>query len=583
MDASPPPTPRPSVASLALALVVGVVISFGLFRVGISDIPEHLMVGRWIWTHGAPMTTNEVSWTFPDAANPQQYPMYQVLTYLLVDNVGWWTVSVVCCVLWTAAFLAWMAAAGPWRALAPHSWLWLIAALGVQRHLVARPEVVTVLGMGLLLVCWERWRAQRGRGPLLAMVLIQWVMVNNHQMWVLGLALQVGFALHLLVTRLLAGRGWVDDTDASLPIAPVLATALASTAICALSPQGVRVYLAPLALLGTMEQLGASSELGFQSAELAPIWTDPIGWPVTLALVAAAAVAAWRVRGRWHLYELGVLAIGAVLVFAALRGIPFFAVAAALVLTRWAIRSAPLFPETSPVYVAARASVIAIATMLITMNIVPHEPVYLQRQHGLGRSVGEWGEEATSFLRRAPPPGEMMNIGWVAANYLNYDLYPVKRVFVDGRWEAYPREFIDRTLRMTRDPELLQEVIEEWQPGFVLAEMRKIDQQERVAELVAGGDWKLVYVDSIVVVVALQDDTAPSRAYLQRHGLDPAQIEPGDWLPQHPILYAQQQIRVARLLAMLGERQRADALVEQARAQEEHPAVLADLATYPKP
>jgi hypothetical protein len=55
----------------ALAMVLALAVSVGLFRIDAVDIPEHLMLGRLMWEAGAPLSTNTLSWTWPD------HPMYQ--------------------------------------------------------------------------------------------------------------------------------------------------------------------------------------------------------------------------------------------------------------------------------------------------------------------------------------------------------------------------------------------------------------------------------------------------------------------------------------------------------------------------
>lgn len=565
-----------SLPDLALVLVVLVLVSFGVFRMGPSDIPEHLMMGRLIWETGTPVTTNLLSWTYPDHPNDQQYPLYQIGIYLMMSRLGWWSLSVFCCLTWTVAGLAWMRWAGTFRQCGALSMVWLFAVIGIQRHLVARPEVFTFGGMALLLLAFEAWRRHQGRGPLIAMVATQWLMVNTHQLFLLGWVLLLGFVAHLGLTRLLAGRGWLDDADAQLPIAPMAITAALGIGVGVLSPNGLGVFRTPLSLLTTMTELGATASGGFQSAELAPIWTDPIGAVATVFLTLAVALTAWRARGRWRLYELGVLLVCAAMVAAALRGVPFYAAGAAAVTTRWARRAPALLPAGSIVAAAQALVVVLLAGTLLLQNLRPRPHAYLVRQYGVGKSIGEWGEHTTAFLRTDPPPGEMLNIGWVAANYLNFDVYPVRRVFVDGRWEAYPKPFLTRTMAMMEDGGVLQSLIDEWEPGFVLAEMRMPSQQQRLAELVRSGDWRLVYVDSITAIVVA--DTPQHAAYLQQHGIEPDQIQPPDWLPEHPVLHAQQQIRVARLLRHLGQEQAAEALLTQARALAYDPFVAADLA-----
>lgn len=561
----------------ALLAVIALLVVFGLFRIDPIDVPEHLAVGRVIWEQGAPMTTNALSWTFPDAPNHQQYPLYQLILYGLESGLGFWSLSVFCCLTWTGAGLAWLQWGGGLAMAQRTSFVWLLGVLGVQRHLVARPEVFTLLGLAVLLLAFEAWRDTRRPGPLVAMVVTLWVMVNTHQMYVIGLVLVAGFLVHVAATRALRGRGWVDESDADLPLLPLGLTLAAGLGAVALSPLGVRAWTAPLALLSTVQALGTGGSL-VESDELAPVWADPIAGPVAVLLGSVIVVQGVRSRGRWQVLELGVLAMGVGMVALALRGIPFFALAASAVATRWHAR-APRWSGGALVPTAMSSVTFVLAASLGLMLLIPRPHVYLQRQQGIGRSVGEWGDDVVRFLTTAPPPGEMLNIGWVAANYLNYGVYPVKRVFVDGRWEAYPMDFLVDCMQMQRSQAVLDELIEAWQPGFVVAEMRDPDQLDRLAHLAARG-WSVVHVDSIAAVAVAPSPAPEVQAYVAEHGLALRAAEVPDWLPDHPILHAQQQARVAGLLERLGASAEAAPLWEAARAHRDHPAVADDLERF---
>ena len=145
--------PSLTIQRFVLAIVVALLVIFGIFRIDPFDVPEHLAVGRIIWETGQPMTTNALSWTWPEYPNHQQYPLYQVIIYGLQSGVGWWSLSVFCCATWTAAVVAWMAWAGGVNEVARTVPVWFLAVLGVQRHLVARPEVFTLLGLARAAAC----------------------------------------------------------------------------------------------------------------------------------------------------------------------------------------------------------------------------------------------------------------------------------------------------------------------------------------------------------------------------------------------------------------------------------------------
>ncbi len=557
-------------ARVGLAVVVALLVVFGVFRLEPVDLPSHTAMGRIIWETGAPVTTNLLSWTHPDVVNGNQYPIYQLMLYGLQATFGWGALSVLTAVSWTAAVLLWMRWAGPVPHLVRTTPIWFLAVLGVQRHLVARPEVFTILGLAALLVAFESWRRQPRTGPLVAMVAILWAMVNLHQLYVIGVVLVAGFVVHVAVTRAVRRRGWLDDTDADLPVAPLVLTWLAGVVAIAISPLGFGAWWAPLSLVATVSELGMQP--GSESAELRPIWTDPIGGPVTAVLLLVVAVQLWRSRGRWQVLELGVLAMGTGLVMLALRGVPFFAVASAAVSTRLALRVDRPTPELARF--AADLATVLLAGFLLVTQLLPRPHAFMSRQQGLGRSVGEWGDEICAFLRTHPPPGEMMNVGWGAANFLVWGTYPQHRVFVDGRWEAYPKRFLAQTFAMQYDPDVLDTMIDEWAPGFVVVELREPAQHHQAAHLLEQG-WALVYVDSIGAV--LVPETAAD--YLGAHRLEPAAIDPPDWLPEHPVLHAQQKIRLGHFLTVVGDVERGRRWFAEGTSHD-HPAVAQSAETF---
>jgi hypothetical protein len=565
-----------------MAVVLVVLVAIGLYKIPPVDVPWHLATGRYALEHGQFPVTNTFSWTWPDHALHQQYPLFQVPLALLVE-LGWPAVTAVNALAWTLGVLLWMRWAGPPRDLLAQPLLWLLVVMGVQRHHVARPEVWTMLGLGLLLLGLEGLRRREGRAVLLV-ALAQWLMINGHQMWPLGFALQLSFLLHLALTKALGGRSaagfTVDPADRGLPLGPPLLALVLSLGVAMISPLGPGVYTAPLTTLDTLLSQGQATATGAQAAELAPVWGDPLS--TGLLLVLAAVAVGWVVRARHRVvpFDLAVMAMGLLLVLAAIRGMPFCAVALGAVAARARARAGALFPPESPVHGTAAAAAIVLGLGLLRVSLSA-EPAYFQRQPGLGRSVGEWGDGVVAFLRADPPPGEPMNLGWVVGNPLIGGVFPEKRVFVDPRWEAYPRAFLLDAIRSLQDPAMLRTLIARHQPAFVVAEMRLPEVQQRVSELWRTGEWPLVYADPEHLVLVRA--TPEAQPWLARH----PPLQPGEltqrmsWREGYPVLLAQEQIRVARLLLALGAPELAQPLLEQARARADHPRVLQDLAPLP--
>ena len=581
------PSGNLSAGWLASGAVIGLMFAIGIYKIPPVDVPWHLATGRWAIEHGHFPVTNTFSWTWPDHPLHQQYPLFQIPLALLVGSLGWGSVTIAGAALWTAVTLSWARWAGPWRTLAEQPMLWLLVVLGVQRHHTARPEVLTLLGLGLLLCSIESLRQRHKGFPWLSVALVglsQWMMVNGHQLWPLGIAVQVSFLIHLACVRLLAGYTLgelrVDETDRDLPFAPPLAALALSLLLAMISPLGAGVYLAPLAVLDTLREQGHTTSTGAQAVELMPVWSDPLS--TLLLAFSLVTLLFWLFRARRSIapFDLAVALMGALLVGAAVRGMPFAALSFGAVAARCRRRSGPLFPPESPLHAATAACALLLSLLMLRV-VSSTEPAYFRVQRGFGRTVGEWGDGVSAFLTASPPPGEMLNLGWVVGNPMIGSVYPAKRVFVDPRWEAYPKPFLLSAIASMRDARELDALIAEHEPGFIVAEMRLLEVQQRAGELWSTGRWPLVYADTEHIVL-VRDDLA-SAPWLSEHPPIPAEqlrerFEEG-LLPDYPILRAQQQIRAARLLAILGLGEDARALAEAARASSSDPIVGDELAT----
>jgi hypothetical protein len=557
--------PLPAAATVAVLLFM---VAASTYRLTPVDVPWHLATGRWILEHGF-MTTNTFSWTHPDHPLYQQYPLFQVPLTLVVDGLGWSAGSLWFGLLWTGALLAWMRWAGPPSEV--HRWplLWLGAAVGLQRHAVQRPEAQTILLLGLLLVALDRWRTHGDRRGLLAAVGIQWLMVNTHQLFPLGLVVQFGLLAQLLAARHPLGR-WVglDPDDAERPVGPMLATFVASVAVLALSPLGPLVYLVPIQTVSTVLEHGQASIGGNKPAELEAVTTDPIATVVALALGGWFLLTTVRSRGRWRLEEVGTGLLGIVMTLAAVRGISFLGVTTAAAALRMARRTPPLLPERSLVHPVAALLAASLAG-LIGSALLRSEPALFRVQPGLGQAHGGWGASLCRALHDDPPPGEPLNLGWAAGNPLIGCAFPVRRPFVDPRFEAYPRDFLADGIRATDDPELLARLLDTWRPGFVVVELRLASAQDRLAELVEQG-WGVTHLDEAFAVAV------PPGPWLEQHRLTDFRYRgaPGD----PPVVEAQQRVYHAGLLQRLGVGDPEPSL--RAARLVDHPAVADDLRDF---
>ena len=183
-------------------------------------------------------------------------------------------------------------------------------------------------------------------------------------------------------------------------------------------------------------------------------------------------------------------------------------------------------------------------------------------QPGIGLALGVWPHPAIRFLKQNPPPGRMINLTWYSANPLILDLFPEHRVFVDPRFESYPRHFLLKAVEAPRNRVVLQDLISQYQPGWMVIEVGHQSVRKLAVDLVREGGWELVHADTIFLILVrnVLDDSE----YLTQHRLRPDTIAPADFLTSEPDLLALQQIRMAGLYRDFGLNTKAEEMIRAA-------------------
>ena len=310
--------------------------------------------------------------------------------------------------------------------------LWSQAmALGATN---VRPQVLTAL---LLAVCVLSltlyWDGRTGRGgrtkALLPLPFVFALWVNLHGGYVIGLAL-----LGMAVVGAAFARGL---TRPVVPPRSLLAVTASSVAATLLNPHGFEAWLYPFSYLGA----------GNVSMRHIAEWQSPdFHQPIFLVFGASLLLAALLGVGR---RPLGVTEVLWTIAFAALglqsiRNIPLFAVVVTPLLGARLQAEIPALRQSLAAWRRPALLVVASAALLVislTPVLVPAKRAALQ----LGwepSSVG-YPAGAVAYLRSHDLQGNLFNeYGW--GGYLIYNLYPRRRVFIDGRADVYGDAFGER-------------------------------------------------------------------------------------------------------------------------------------------
>jgi hypothetical protein len=524
-------------------VVAGIALS--LLRVMAVNLPWHLATARLAQETGHWPVVNTFSYTFPDYPIYQQYPAFQATMWAIFRAAGWAGLSAATAIGWMLAFLLIARWGGPFRLGARFHVLWLLGLWALQRRMVLRPDMFSMIAFGVELLALDAFA--RGRTRALALVpLAHLLWANGHQLWPLSLVIQGMFVADLVWRR--------DGRRARLAALALAASVLLTFA----TPLGLEIVRAPMRTAQSLSLFRAHVD------EFHRVWT--MSYELTLALATGlpAAWVLWRTRRSLPLFELGLWLVSLALLLSAVRGLMFFGVVSVALFQRCVLRARaagqrllpPIGPGTRRVLLAAGYAFSAMAAGAAVYYRWVRPPFSLGgTQPGLGLAYGGWAEAATDFIRRAPPPGRMLNLGMGLGDDVLF-WAPGIPVFVDSRLESYPPEFLQEVMAAQADDAGLARLIDRYDVAWVFAAHSRTAQRARVIHLLRAG-WQPVYVDSGHIVLVRPSSSPETADYLRAHAIDLRRAQPGDVVSAPDAIRSEQQKDFAAFMSALGPETRA--------------------------
>lgn len=531
-------SPQPAALAVTVwTLIIVAGFALSLLRVMAVNLPWHLATARLAQQTGHWLAVNTFSYTFHDYPVYQQYPAFQWAMWTIFRIAGWGGLSVATAVGWMLAFLLVVRWGGTFRQGARFHVLWMLALWALQRRMIMRPDMFSMIAFGIELLALDAFARGKTRA-LAAAPLAHLLWVNSHQLWPLSLMIQ-GLAVVDLAWRRDRRRAQLAALALGVSVLLTFAT-----------PLGFAILRGPLR---TAQSLSLFRE---QVDEFHRVWTMSHESSLALATGLPAVWMIWRTRRRPSLFDLGLWFLSLALLISAVRGLMFFGVVSVAVFQRGALRTAAAGERLLPPLSAITRRILRVAGLTITV-VTAWRAVYFRwieppftlggTQAGLGRAWGGWAEAATDFIRRAPPPGRMLNLGMGLGDDVIFWV-PGIPVFVDSRLESYPPEFLRTVMAAQTDDAELAKLLDRYGVQWVFAVHSRPALRDRIVFLLRAG-WQPVYVDSgQVILVRASPETA---AYRRDHAIDLRHAQPGDVVPQPPAIRKEQQDDFAALIAAL--------------------------------
>jgi tetratricopeptide (TPR) repeat protein len=454
--------------------VGGFAFLLALFPLRSFDVWWHMANGREVVEGRGIPRENRFSFTHPDHEVVPTHWLFGVGAYLVGALGGPTGLVLAKAVVLAAAFvICYRTGRRRGAGEVASAVVLAVAVLASRRRFLERPHLFTMLGLAVFAYLLQRFR-EEGSGPkrkrllALAFPAISCLWANLHAGCLFGVGLlfleaagEFASWARLRMRGAPASAGAEKGRDALLLAAAAAASALAVM----LTPAGAAVYPYNLWHVGLDEVVPL---VEFR-------WTAPWDYPFFyLLLVGCAATLVLDRAGSRPGEWLVLLAFGAVAVWA-VRGVPNFCVLAAPVIApRLPLLWRYLGRRKTFARAAGALEGVPGAAFGAALLLFPLVASALSARYaiGIGLERDFFPAGAARFVEREIESPRVFN-DLATGGYLVWEWYPERRVFIDGRTNAYPPEHF--RLLYTRDDARLRE-------EFILEKAFAVDPDERSAE-----------------------------------------------------------------------------------------------------
>lgn len=478
------------IRNLTLVLLLMLVFASGIHTLTSvnQDIGRHLALGKIIWETKSVPETNLFSYTAPDFPFINHHWFAEVLLFAADAAVGLKGIIVAKALLLAVAFALAFFAAYRKDIAVPALGAGLLAAAILVERTDARPEVLSFVFFGWYLFVLFRFPHSRWVWTL---PVVQALWANTHIYFFMG---PVTYALFFLGNL---ARG--EYRVSSFWRHPHTLIGMAVIAANALNPAGLEGALYPLRVF---------DNYGYSVLEnQTPFFLRPFGYPqfTSYALFIGVAAVILLLATRWRqwkefVFSAGLATVTIFLGFNMIRNFPLFALAMMPV-------GMSVFRSMPWRWISVSWAVPAVLAALIYS--VGDNQLYVQA--GLGKAFGlqvpRGAQDAVDFYRAEGLKGPVFN-NFDIGSFLIWKL-PEEKVFIDGRPEAYPADFIQNVyIPMQEDPKLWEKYSKEYGIRTVFWNYQDITpwSQKFLAHITKNPDWPMVYRDNLIVILVKKGD-----------------------------------------------------------------------------
>jgi hypothetical protein len=484
--------------------VVILIVSF--FKIADLDFWWHLKTGQIIWEQKEFQHTEIYSFTAPGRPYIDHEWLFQVIQYLLYAAGGALAVILFKCAILILIYLLvirFLLQKGvhPWI-LVP---LIAVSIAGGRTRFVERPEIFTEL----FLICSYLWiqkyletKNWKYLIPVLPLIVL-WS--NIHAAVILGLILQGAFLAGIVIERIVRRFEYPTFYQTGIREIVVLSMLFVfSILLTGINPYGYKVLIVPFELTGIIE----SGLLNNQEWQQPPAWRLPFFYVCQFILFAIFLLNAKRLHFAHFLF-------GAFLSYISLkyvRNIALFSMLMPLLIWPYLLRIRLRWK------VAAAA--VCAAALYWAIALSPFE---------FGTGIAWYfPDRIAQYTEKNHLRGNMLN-SYAFGGYLIWELYPERKIFIDGRNEVF-LPLLQEIVRVRTDSRLWTQFLNKYEIEYALLgywdELEKVttfDTEGRSVKTYAPfssthfprNGWALVYWDDDGMILVKRNGINASFAALE--------------------------------------------------------------------
>lgn len=486
-----------------IAIIVGISFFLALRPPLDPDLGWHIRTGQYVWENKRVPTTDPFSHTF------SEYPViaHEWLTDVCIYGlstmswpVGWLLAAIIFSGLALASFaLAAKSVSADPRIQA----LAVLLGVAVGGPLLGiRPQVVSLLGLGLVLYILYRFIRNEHSRSIYFLPLIFCIWANLHGGFALGL-FAFGLVIVAEISRIILKSWYQSIGELATKHTPnvrtlqlksllrITAVGVGSGLATLINPYGPRLYRE---VYTTFIQTSGFAAVRNTISEWQPTTLQHLpGLELLLYSALLLLAMVWQ-RKRINCTMIFLSAIFLLLALASWRHVPVFMVVSIplwVVLARnWSLDALDRILK----------NITVIAATVIVLGLVSWYQVTFYWQKGISSQAlaGDYPYDGVKYLKSHLPEGAMYNeYDW--GGYLLWSL-PSEKVFIDGRmavWKQGAKNVFRDWEAITLLDENWRGLLESYNINWVI-----LRRGHRIAEILRRDkDWQEVYVDALASVI----------------------------------------------------------------------------------